>query len=167
MIKHQKSFTLIEILVVIVIFAFIIGGLFAILNVANISWHSSMGLVELQQSVRQAIDGMTREIRQLKRETGRDITVGSGSITFYIPEYSDPIRYRLENNQIIREYPAGTTKILANGITSLTFCCWVASCTSDCSTSGILQIVVQADKTVWGKTLSFALTEKVRLRNEN
>lgn len=165
--QMQRGFTLIEILVVIIIFAFIIGGIFAILNIANISWYSSMGIVELQQSVRQAMDGMTREVRQLKRETGRGITVGSGSIEFYIPSYNNLISYRLENNQIIREHPLGTTKILANDITSLTFCCWTASCTPDCSTSGILQIAVQADKTVWGKVLSFSLTEKVRLRNEN
>lgn len=181
--KFLKGFTLVEILVSAVILSFIIAGLFAIFSVANISWYTDMGLLGLQQQARQAMYRMVREIRQgspLRK------TIDDGKITFYIPPavYGDPwvesiSYYRDVNdtnndgvvNQIIREYPPGTKKILANDIDSLSFCCWdgVDCCNpilEDCSNLPVLQIQLRATRTVRQRPLVFSLTEKVRLRND-
>lgn len=166
----KRGFTLIEVLVSIAILSIVITGIFAVLNLGDMTWHSDMGLVDLQQQARQAMERMVKEIRQSRAS---DIAItepgpNAGSrIQFRIPldittspvNYSDfIIYYRNINNQLIREYQ-GTTKVLANYINSLNF-----------SLSGnIVEIQLSAQKTVRNRTLSFplsgALTEQVKLRN--
>jgi len=163
--KEFTGLSLIEILVTMVIMSFIIGGIFAILSIANLSWNSSMGLLDLQQGVRQAMDGMTREARQ-SRPTFITIANGGAQLDFFIPNISNVISYYVLNNQIIREHPTGTSKVLANDISSLNFCCLGGADCMDCANSRVLQIQIQADKIVRGRALSFALQEKARLRNE-
>jgi type II secretory pathway pseudopilin PulG len=167
----KDGFTLVEVLVTALILTFIIAGIFAVLNVADISWHTDMGLVGLQQQARQAMDGMIRELRQSKASV---ITINSSSdISFSIPAqtYGDPwlgpIRYYLDSGigQIKREY-VGATKILANDITALSF-----SITGD-----VVEIQLAAKLAARGRDLCFpvsycndtskTLKEKVKLRNE-
>jgi len=163
----MKGFTLIEILVALLILSFIIGAIFAILNVANLSWNSSMGSLDLQQEVRQAMDGMIREIRQSK-PTAITVDPSGAKVDFSIPNISNAISYSLSANKIIRVYPAGsgTFWTLANNISSLNFCCLGGANCTDCANSQILQIQMQAAKTVRNQSLSFPLQEKVKFRNE-
>jgi hypothetical protein len=143
----------------------IVSGIFAIINVADVSWNVDMAFLDIQQQVRLALDGMTREARQAKPA---DITVSDegGRIDFLIPNVSNAVGYYLQGNRIIREHPAGTTKILANYINVLNFCCMGGSSCTDCANASILQIQIQATKTMKGRTATFPLTEKVMLRNE-
>lgn len=173
----MKGFTLIETLVSVGILTFIMVGIFVVLNVADMTWHSEMGLLDLQQQARQAVDGMLREARQIDPSYGITITSGGSDISFSITDdITNPgspvtysIRYYLFNNQVIRENPAvtGAPKILANDVISLSFCCWHGGiCDTDCSSTDVLQIQLDAAKTVKQRPFSFALNEKVRLRNE-
>ncbi|MGE5197463.1 MAG: type II secretion system protein J [Deltaproteobacteria bacterium] len=185
----MSGFSLIEIIITSAILSFMVLGIYATLNVADMAWNVDMGILELQQEARQALDGMAREIRQAKPT---DVTIGEGGTTvqFKVPiditadpeVYSDTIKYSLNGcNQIIRKYPAsdmadcdacnantGPCKILGNDITALSFQCVGGV---DCASSRILQIQVRANKTVKGKPLSFPpsadnpFTEQVRLRN--
>jgi type II secretory pathway pseudopilin PulG len=150
------GFTLIEGIVTIIILGFVVTTIVAVLNVGNQAWHTEMVFSELQQQVRLAIDGMAREIRQSSNIT-TPTEGGSGSlIDFYIPGSSNPISYYLNNTQIIREHPPGTTKILANSIEYLNF------------SRGQDTVVIQvnATKKAGARTLSFSLIEKVSLRND-
>ncbi|MGD9015278.1 MAG: hypothetical protein PVI33_04570, partial [Candidatus Omnitrophota bacterium] len=73
-------------------------------------------------------------------------------------ELIGPIRYYLnvEDNQIIREYPVGTQKIIANNVSSLAF-----------SLNGeALGIQLSCTDTVRGRDLSFSLGGEVKFRNE-
>lgn len=151
----MKGFTLVEILVSVAILSFVVAGIFMVLNIADKSWHSDMGLLDLQQQARQAMDGMVREIRQ---SDSSDITItnNGGRVEFYIPDVSNAISYYLENNQIIREHPLSTKKILANDVNSLNFSLL----------SQVLEIQMEARKTVLQRELSLSLKEKARLRNE-
>lgn len=183
--KSLKGFTLVEISVSALILSLIVVGIFAVLNVANISWYSDMGLVDLQQQVRRAMDSMVNEIRESKSS---EITFADGNtkIIFKIAPsvYGDPwvgpINYYRDindtnsdgvTNQIIREYPQNTRRTLANGITALSF-----SLNQDVITGKYLvEILLAAKKTVQEKELCFpapcedpqkTLKETVRLRNE-
>ena len=167
----KKGFTFIEALVSIVIMAVIVTGIFAVLRVVSASWDIDMGLLELQQQARQAMDGMTREIRQAKQQTGRLITITNAGkkLTFYIPGYTSSVNYDLVGNRIIREHPPNTTKVLANNVNDLSFCCWAiggASCGTDCTGLHFLKIQMSVSKTVRSRMLSYSLLEEVRLRNE-
>ena len=173
----MRGFTLVEILVSLLILSVVLAGIFAVLNVGQMNWNSSMSSLDLQQQVRQAMDGMSKEIRQ---SSFSNITINpdQGAINFTVPidittnpiTYSSTINYYLnDNSQIVREHPSGTTKILANDISNLSFCCVgiVAANCLDYDNSTAVQIYVEGNKTVRGRTyLPFNLTEQVRLRNE-
>jgi prepilin-type N-terminal cleavage/methylation domain-containing protein len=58
-----KGFSLIELMVVLAVFTFIFGGLFSVINKGQIRYGFEQDLTEAQQSARNAIDMMEREIR--------------------------------------------------------------------------------------------------------
>ena len=158
----KKGFTLVEILIVVVVFSLIVQAIFAVFNIGRDTFFSSTGCLQLQQGLRLAMDGMTREIRQ---STASDISITSGGsgIDFKVPiditstpiTKSDTISYNLNSNQIIREHPAGTQKVIANDISALSF-----------SKSGSqIAIDITASKTIKQRTYTLDLKEKVQLRN--
>ncbi len=176
----MKGFTLVEILVSVLILGFLFAAIYGVLNIGNIIFKDDITLVQLQQQVRQGMDAMVNEVRESKSS---EVTTADGNtkITFNIvPEvYGNPwvgpiSYYRDVNdtnndgvvNQIIREYPAGTRKILANDITALSF-----SITGD-----VVEIQLAAKLAARGRELCFpvlycndtskTLKEKVKLRNE-
>lgn len=178
--RSLTGFTLIEILISAAILSLVILGVLGILQFANMTWNSDMGLLDLQQAARQAMDGMSREIRRADPDPLKNVTmaIDGASIKFYIPDYADSITYSLSNNQIIREHPNGTNRVLANDISNLSFC-WLhtdGSCSASrdcgglCSKSYLAQVQLRAGKTVKQRQLVFPLagplTEQVRLRNE-
>lgn len=159
--KREKGFSLLEVLITLLILAFIVGGIFSVLWVSDISWDSVSGTLDVQQAVRQAMQNVTRELRQARPS---DVTIlnAGRTVTFRVPldnnippNYSQLITYDLSGAQIIRN-SAGINYTLANDITSLIF-----------SRSGAeVTIQIGAQKTVRQKTYSWSLTEKARLRNE-
>lgn len=178
----KKGFTLVEILVSIAILSFIVAGIYTVLNMANKTYDEDMGLVDLQQQARQAMDGMTREIRQNSSSdiiiTDGDGTVGNPGpvINFKIPNSSYCFRYSLNSNhQLVREIlicsPESllSQQALANNIDSLSFS------RSGTGINTIVEISFNSEKTSsLGRTLCFPspcedprriLREKVWLRN--
>ena len=149
---NRTGFTLLEALIVALIFSFIAAGIFGVMNVANVSYPTELGLLNLQQQARQTMQWITRETREASLVT---ITPGSGSdvISFNTPNETG-IQYSVVNNQVIRSY--GGTRTIAFNISSLRFS----------QTGKLLQIQVNAATTVLLRPLAFSLTEKVRLRNE-
>jgi len=177
----MRGFTLLEILVVVLIFGILTTGIFGVLNIGNIIFKDDITLVELQQQARQGMDSLVKEIRE---STGIPLGSGFTTITFNIPSEVDcgpgPISYYLggidTNNdgvadQIIRGNSTCPTvakriKILANDITVLNF-----------SRSGnTVEIQLAAKKNMGTKQLCFpapctvpqkTFKEMVKLRNEN
>lgn len=155
----KKGFTFAEIMVSALIFAILVVAILSVLTVGQKAWHADTGKVELQQEARLAMDGMIREIRE---SNASDMTISdNGSrIDFSIPDASETIAYYAENNNIIREYPAETQRVLAEDVDTVNF-----SLSED---SNVLSIELGLARTVYGSDsdLTFSLTEKVRLRNE-
>ena len=158
----MKGFTLVEVLVSILILSFLFAAIVGVLNIGNMTYNIDLTLLGLQQQARLAIDGMTRELRQTK--ASKISSVSESEITFSIPpatygsDWIGPIRYYFdtEDNRIIREYPTGTEKIVANDINSLNFAL----------NNNLLNIQLTCARIVHQRDLSFSLTEQVRLRNE-
>jgi len=152
----MRAFTIIEILITFFILSLIAGSIFAVTNIAILSWDSNRGGLELVQEVRQAMDGMTREARQ----SNISLIITNYAYTmlnFSIPDIALPISYYIQNNQLIREHPTGTKQVLANNINDLNF--YNISST-------VLQIQINATKTIRNTPQSFSLVEEVKLRNE-
>ncbi len=155
---NRKSYTLIEVLVVATIVVIVSIGLVSVLDVGNRTWNQEMALIGLQQELRLAMEGMSREIRQAENIT---ITVGT-VIEFNIPDITDSIKYSLIDTQIVREHPANVTQVLSSNISFLNFS----------RVDDIIEIQLQAKKNVINRELIFPLVAdkflklKVRLRNE-
>jgi len=166
----MKGFTLLEILVTVLIFGFIIVGMYGVLNIAQANYGTNSVSLNLQRQARQGMSWLSREIRQA---SWASIVLGSldvndnNSITFNTPgavgvEYF--VTWTLVSGrklwQLKREYPTGTYKIIANDIRGLNF--WT-------SLGNIVNIQVQASKTFRSlgkeRTLAFPLTEQVTVRN--
>ncbi len=161
-ITQKKGFTLLEIIVVVAIFSLIVDAIFTVFNIGQNTFFSNEACLHLQQNLRLSMDGMIREIRQ---SSASDITISSGGskIVFKIPLdiTTDPvtksadISYSLVSGQIIRENPAGTQKVIANDITSLTFT----------QSGNNVEISISASDTLKQRTYTQSLKESVLLRN--
>jgi prepilin-type N-terminal cleavage/methylation domain-containing protein len=156
--KLLKGFTLVELLVSSVLFAFIIGIILSTFYIADSTWKSDTDLVDLQQQVRLAMDGMIREIRQ-SRTADINITNGGADLDFAIG--GNAIKYYLNNSQIIREYPQGSTSVLGNGISFL----WFNLTNATAQANATVQVEVRGATSHPTRNLTFSLVEKVLLRN--
>ena len=163
--KMTKGFTLLETLVTILIFSFIIGGIYGVMNIANINYDTKLVSLNLQRQARQGMSRLSREARQA---SWISIVLGSldengiyHSITFNTPDATG-VNYSLVSGQLQRIDSAHTVpKIIANDMTVPIF--------SMESLGHILNIQVQASKTFRSfgqeRTLTFSLTEQVQIRN--
>lgn len=175
----MRGFTLVEILVSVVIVGFLFAAIYGVLNIGNIVYKDDMTLLQLQQQARQAMSTMVKEIRESK-PSEVSIVDGNTKIIFKVPPetygnpWVGPISYYRDVNdansdgvvdQVIREYPTGTRKILGNDITTLSF-----SLTVD-----VVGIEVATKKASRGIDLCFpspcanpqkTLKETISLRNE-
>ena len=170
--SNGAGFTLLEVFVSVAILSIIGVSVLMVLNMGNMSWQTDMGLVNRQQQVRQAMHGMSRELRQCSSDNS-NITINStgARIDFLMSDdygnYTYSISYYLDNNQIIREHPASTTRVLANYIDDLSFCCWHgSSCDTSCGDADGVEIKIEAERVIRQGELLFNLTERVKLRNE-
>ena len=151
----MKGLTLIEVLFATFILILIAGAIYVITSITMISWDSGRGKLEVVQELRQAMDGMTRESRQGSLSSV-DVLDGGSRLVFSIPDINSTISYYLQNNQLIREHPAGTKKVLANNVDYLNFNL----------SSSELEIRIQANKTIKNAPHIFSLVEGVKLRND-
>ncbi|MFH1451533.1 MAG: prepilin-type N-terminal cleavage/methylation domain-containing protein [Candidatus Omnitrophota bacterium] len=166
-IKHVKNklktagFTLVELSVTVIIVSFLMATLFAVLNFGRNIFYTNTTLLDLQQTARITLDKMVKELRQT---TSSNMTITGGTqIQFKIPTditttpatYSSNIQYYLSGNDLIREYPAGTTSILAGNISVLSFS----------YASNYLTIQLTVSKNLKQRTHTFSLKERVKLRN--
>jgi len=160
----MKAFTIIEVLIVVVIFSFLAIGITGVMNLGNLTFPIDLGQVNLQHQVRQAMQWLSRELREASAVTyGADyksVTFNSysGSGIAYYLDASDVNGDNL-TNQIIREFPAGSRRVIANDISELLF-------TPDTVNPLLLRVDISAGRTVMNKALTFSLAEQVRLRNE-
>jgi prepilin-type N-terminal cleavage/methylation domain-containing protein len=151
---NKKGFSFIEIMIVIFIFSLIGGGVFQIFSLGQKVYMTESALLDLQSYSRNAMDRMVREIRAASSVTVTNVSSDVDSITFTTPTATG-VQYYLSGDQIIREFPSGTTRIVAHDVALLKFTL----------TGSVLQIELRADQTVLGRAFSFSVKEKVRLRN--
>ena len=65
----NNGFTLVELMVVMVIFSMIVAAIFGVLSAGRQSWHAGSMQLQLQQETRKAMDWMVRELRQSGQAT--------------------------------------------------------------------------------------------------
>ncbi|MFZ5801266.1 MAG: PilW family protein, partial [Candidatus Omnitrophota bacterium] len=60
----MKGMTLVEVLIVAFVFSLIAGGLYVILQAGVLTHYTDLGVLDLQQQARNAMDWMVREMRE-------------------------------------------------------------------------------------------------------
>ncbi len=159
-----------EIMVTILVFSILMTGLYTALRAGDESWETNKTRMELQQDLRKAMEWMKYELTEAGDTSITNVLANGNwftSIVFKIPTGvsngaiawdANTITFQISANQLQRVYN-GTTKILANNITSLQF-------RRQAATSDILEVALTAQKTtVKGKTVTRQLTFEVQLRN--
>ncbi|MBU1912314.1 MAG: prepilin-type N-terminal cleavage/methylation domain-containing protein [Candidatus Omnitrophica bacterium] len=159
----MKAFTLIEILVTILIFSFIVGGIYGVLNISKTNYDTNLISLNLQRQTRQGMSWLSREIRQARLSTiGIEEDGNNNDIITFNTLDATGIKYYVETTQLKREYPTGTVEIRANDIIALSFPARSAG-------SNLQKITLEASKTFFSggneHTLTFPLTEQVTVRN--
>lgn len=162
----MRGFTLVEVLINALILSFLLLVIYVVLNVGTMNYNTDLGLLDLHQQGRRAMEGMIRELRQSNDNTGEgELSIVSDSmVTFFIPpvnfgpNWVGPIVYYLDTdqNQIIREFPAGTTRIIANDAGSLNFSL----------EDHAVDIQFNCARTVNQRDLSLSFKGEARLRND-
>jgi Tfp pilus assembly protein PilV len=154
--KNTKAFTLIEAMVSCFILSFILLGVYGVLQTGNTLTTNDNALVDMQQQARNAMDRIVREVRESSTQTITTVSSNTDRIVFTTPNETGIEYYVSADNNLVRAYPPGTAKVVATNIGYLKFNL----------TGTSLTISVRAEKSMYGRTYSFPLVEKVRLRNE-
>ncbi len=186
--KNKTAVTFIEIMISSIIMLLLAAMILTVMTSGNNIFNQDMGLIELQQKVRQTLYNMSRELRQAQVSSVTvnaandnvsfsivdDVTDTTSATTYDISYYLDAA-----GTSIVRENPDfnpncnvtwndNKCSSLVNNVNSIDFCCiggsGTGSCT-DCADAHTVEIGAELEKTVRGQVLSFSLKKKVRLRN--
>lgn len=153
--RNKRGYTLVECLMVLGILSFVLLAVYGVLVTGNAVYNKDSVMMDIAQQVRGAMSRITKEVRESGSSTITNTDADSYKIVFSTPSKTGVQFYR-QNNQLIYEYPTGTTKVIATNIGRLYLS----------KTNQLLTIEIRADKTVYHKTFSVTFVEKVRLRNE-
>jgi type II secretory pathway component PulJ len=156
----RRGFTVFEITISVALVTILFAAIYAVFKAADVSWQEDMGRVALQQESRQAMDLMVRELREASNIQITPVNPDADIISFDTTARTGIQYYRdLNSNQLIREFPLGTFRVLANHINHLRFS----------YPSRVITIELQATANVRGRIVSFpqggVLIERVRVRN--
>lgn len=153
----MKGFTLIEVMVVVGIFVFMILAIFGVMDLGRASWFTGGLAVEMRQEIIKPFMTMERELRETApSQISLSSGTNSSSITFRAPqdtdgdgdvlnasgniEWSGNITYTLNASGQITRTASGVTSVLANNIITLRF-------TRPVTPIDILQVDITARRT--------------------
>ena len=157
----MKGFTLVEIMITLLILGVLCGALMVIFSASKNAYDASMASADLQASGRQALEAMNRELRQSDLST---LTITGGNrINLRIPTdistspapLSSAIAYYVSNNQLLREHPVGTTRVIGTDISQIAFSL----------NNNQLTVALTANKTVRLRAYTLPLEEQILIRN--
>jgi len=132
-------------------------ALYGILSTGTSVYLSDSSMLQLQQQARTGMHRIVTEARESSDSTIAIIDADSDVLTITTPSETGVVFRRSGNNLIRTNTAVGSTeRVLATDIGHLKFT----------KTGAKLTIALEARSTVYGRNVSFPLTENVRLRNE-
>ncbi len=178
--QNKTGVTLVEVLVTILLFTFLMGIALSILSASSDSWETNKRRTEMQQEMRKAVDWIKEDLRQTGLG-GISNAVNSGGTT--TPLYSDgtpygalwfkkstgvsggvvqwssDIEYYLDTNQLKRSFN-GDIKTIATNISNLQFSHTAAD-------PRLIVVTVTASRAAvrGGGTITLNYTFNVKVRN--
>lgn len=174
--KANPGFTIVEVMVTLAIFSIVVSGIYQVFVGGQRAWDNDLGMLDIQQSTRRGLYSITSEIRAASLAS---ITMGAGcdhitspescnQAIFDVPsENNIQFFYDSNANQLIRQDSSANQRILASDISNVYFCCAHGDGNCDCNaTYDVLEVQLQANKDVRGRSLDFSLKTKIKVRND-
>jgi len=141
---NERGFTLLEALVASTVFAVVMVGAVSMFATNSGVYRSGQSKAEVQQNARIALESAAREIRMAGYDHSGVITAalanhtsiqaGNASSLTFVADVTndnvlDQVTYRIAGSQFLRDisswngtaFPAATTGVIADGVSSLTF----------------------------------------------
>lgn len=145
----MKGFSLIELMIVMLIFSILLGATYSVLSMSRASFQTGDIQLAVQQEARKAIDKVVKEVRE---SSSVDL---ANAYPFTI--WGEKIKYEVTNNQLLREVEGQLPSVLANDVSSIQFSLFGGD---------IVYITLVTQKnTVFGRSLSATLNSQITLRN--
>jgi len=128
----KNGFSMVELMVVTLLFTVVISGVFLVLSSGRSTWFEADTRVSVRQELRKALRAMKRELSMSgpTQVSVEDDGAVDTSISFNVSQgatagggvnwCTTPINYSVSSGQLIRTEGAAT-RVLANNVTSLTF----------------------------------------------
>ncbi|MCG8430606.1 MAG: prepilin-type N-terminal cleavage/methylation domain-containing protein, partial [Candidatus Omnitrophica bacterium] len=156
----RKGYSLIEVLVSVAILTILAIAVYDVLLVGQDTFYAGIGKVDLQAQVRLSFTWITRELREAGSFNITALSATDDRLSLDTPNEIGILYYRdiTDANgdglttQVIREYPSGTRRVVANSITSLTF---------TPSGGNTVTVSANAEKSSGTDTLYYNMTTKV------
>ena len=183
--KNQRGFTLVELMMVLGISAFLAYSMFAAMRVGDAQMESANLRMTIQDSAREGLYKMVQEIRESAPDR---ITIGGGcnTISFSIPDPNTPVddtdyavnwlagqvTYSVSGTQILRTL-SGSTTVMSNDVSSVLFTTDTASPFACAAGSGLdidqVTVVMNVQRTMKNGALIPAtplqISGQARIRN--
>jgi prepilin-type N-terminal cleavage/methylation domain-containing protein len=183
----QRAFTLVEMLVVMLIFSFALGAMYSVYFSGNDLWQVNAEQTDLRQRARIAMGRMCDELKAATRTSALNPSpnlqiLSANELHFYLPEdadgngtptdawgnaewdTNDQIKYQyIPGQRELRRLQKGDSVIIARNVSSVRF--------TDASADpalGITELKIDLaldEKTARGRTVSCAMSARVKLRN--
>jgi prepilin-type N-terminal cleavage/methylation domain-containing protein len=152
----REGFTLVELMVVMLIFSIILAAVYSVLTVGKASYQTGETQIIVQQEARRAMDEMVRELREASSIDPTTFAEGVSEDIIRFTLKTETIEYVVNARQLQR-IVSGTTTILANNIENIQF---------TLSGGNKVYIVLTAQKTgIFVEPANIVLTSQVVLRN--
>lgn len=172
--KSRQGFSLVEAMVTVAIFSFIMAGIYSITSVGENAWLTNNVRIELQQDLRKGMESMINDLRETNPSILDPFVPADGkaydSITFQVPSGvsagsiawdATTIQFAkggVGSKQLLRTSGA-TTKVLTQNLQLLEF-------RRQLATPDILEVSMQAQKnTPHGISITHNLDFNIQLRN--
>lgn len=156
MIRTKKAFTLVELMVSLFVFLIILVAVYSAFVISNKFFQTDSAALKSHQQARQAMNWLVKDLHEA---SSGNISLsytspGVDKITFDTPSESG-VQYYVNSEQLIREYPTGTTHIIATNITQVDYIIM----------ANMIKITITATTTSLKRPISIQMIEKIRLRN--
>lgn len=145
----MKGLSLIELMIVMVIFSVLLGATYGVMNMSRTSFKTGDIQIVVQQEARKAMGKVTTELRE----------ASSVNLDAEYPFtlWGEKVKYVTTNGQLQKIVEDGATTVLANDVSSIQF---------SLLGGNVVYITLTTQRnTIFGRTLSATLTSQVALRN--
>jgi prepilin-type N-terminal cleavage/methylation domain-containing protein len=142
---NERGFSLTELLIVIAILAFMMGGLFTLQRQGQLAYMVGSARVEVQQNARIAVESMMTEIRSALAINGVPTncdTEGGGTTITFNDQNGVAIMYSLSGTDLNRTVGGVATPVIG-GVQALRIWCYDASDLRTATLTNITSIRVQ------------------------